>query len=50
MYDLGGMAGIMGGKWSIGADYTYDRADGTDTRIVGLKLTSEFSGKISLGN
>ncbi len=50
MYDLGDMVSFMGEKWSIGAGYTYDRADGTDTHIVGLKLTSEFSGKISLGN
>ena len=37
-------------KWSIGAGYAFDRADGANKQTLGLKLSSEFGGKIPLRN
>jgi len=46
MYDLGEHASITGEKWSIGAGYAYDRADGENSHSIGLRLSSEFGGNI----
>ncbi len=48
MYALGDTLSLAGEKWSVGAGYTYDRADGTNVQTVGLKLSSEFGGSIPL--
>ena len=50
MYDLGESISMIGETWSVGAGYTFDRADGEDVQIVGLRLSSEFSKSIPLGN
>ena len=50
MYDLGDTLSIIGETWSIGAGYTFDRAEGENTQTVGLKLSSEFEAKIPFGN
>jgi hypothetical protein len=50
MYDLSDMVSLFGESWSIGAGYTFDRADGENIHAVGLKLSSEFGANIPLGN
>ncbi len=50
MYDLGKSISMFGETWSVGAGYTFDRADGEDVQVVGLKLSSEFGTSIPLGN
>jgi hypothetical protein len=50
MYDLGESISMIGETWSVGAGYTFDRADGEDVQIVGLRLSSEFGKSIPLGN
>ena len=50
MYDLSDMVSLFGESWSIGAGYTFDRADGENVHAVGFKLSSEFGTNIPLGN
>ena len=50
MYVLGESISMIGETWSVGAGYTFDRADGEDVQIVGLRLSSEFGKSIPLGN
>ena len=50
MYDLGDAISIVGETWSIGAGYTFDRAEGENIQTVGLKLSSEFNASIPFGN
>ncbi len=49
MYDLGEDVSMVGETWSIGAGYTFDRAEGEDSHTIGLRLSSEFNGNIPLG-
>ena len=50
MYDLGESISMIGETWSVGAGYAFDRADGENVQVVGLKLSSEFGKSIPLGN
>lgn len=50
MYDLGESISMIGETWSVGTGYTFDRADGEDVQVVGLKLSSEFGARIPLSN
>ena len=50
MYDLGESISMIGETWSVGVGYTFDRADGEDVQMVGLKLSSDFDTHIPLGN
>lgn len=50
MYDLGDAISIAGETWSIGAGYAFDRADGENVQIVGVKLSADYGANIPLGN
>jgi hypothetical protein len=49
MYALSDTVTIAGEKWSLGAGYTWARADEEDSHAIGLRLSSEFAGWIPLG-
>ena len=48
VYSLGDAVSLAGEQWSVGAGYSFDRADGEDTQSVGLKLTADFEGSAGL--
>jgi len=50
LYALDESFSILGEQWSIGADYTLDRADDESIQTVGLRLSSDLEGKVSLGS
>jgi hypothetical protein len=50
MYDLGDKLSLAGETWSVGAGYTYDKAEGFNVQTVGLKLSTAFSTKVPLGH
>ncbi|MBK1871484.1 hypothetical protein [Taklimakanibacter albus] len=50
IYSLGDLVSVAGETWSLGAGYTFDRADEEDTHIVGLRLRADFEGAASLAN
>lgn len=49
MYDFGDTVSMAGEKWSIGAGYSLDAADGENVQTIGLKLETQFGSSVSLG-
>jgi hypothetical protein len=50
MYDLGDTVSLAGETWSIGAGYSYAKADGETFHSAGLKLSTEFATNFPFGN
>ena len=50
MYDLGDTLSLAGEKWSVGAGYSFSRADGENVQTIGLKLSTEFGGNVPYSN
>ena len=50
MYDLGDTLSLAGEKWSVGAGYSFSRADGENVQTIGLKLSTEFGGNVPFSN
>lgn len=48
LYELGESISVAGESWAIGAGYAFDRADGENTSILGVRLLTEFEGSARL--